>query len=93
MHSETLLHLLTSINMEDNVKEDSIGVIVQWMFGLAVFCDEFKKKHKLEAILASIEDMGLLGDLPLHFESCESTLYRMLISIEKCLPRYSLRHY
>jgi len=29
----------------------------------------------------------------IDFESSEETLYRLLISIEKCLPKYSLKYY
>ncbi len=60
---EIFLFLLASVDMEDNVKEDSIGVIAGWMFMLATFCDEAKKRHKLEHILTNVSMMGLFGEL------------------------------
>jgi hypothetical protein len=36
---------------------------VGWVFRLAVFCDEMKKKHKLEAVLNSIAAIGVVSEV------------------------------
>jgi hypothetical protein len=38
-------------------------MVVGWVFRLAVFCDEMKKKHKLEAVLNSIAMIGIVNEL------------------------------
>jgi hypothetical protein len=100
--------VINNCNIEDNVEEESIKMVITWVFQLAAFCDEFKKKHKLEAVLNSIAALGILStglenlvasnsaeqsDNQCGFKMCESILYKVLISIEKCLPKYSLKYY
>lgn len=53
---------MNSFNIEDNIEEESIQVIIKWVFQLAIFCDEMKKKHKLETVLNSIAVFGLVGE-------------------------------
>jgi hypothetical protein len=37
-------------------------MIVHWVFQLAVYCDEMKKKHKLEIVLNNIASLGIVNE-------------------------------